>query len=82
MATRAHKCLLGSPQVHIQMCEKHDLTIDMICEDCEEFICSQCAKTAQKDNDWKTINIAGRELKKKTLNKVKDVKKKKRKKKV
>lgn len=66
---------LRSAQEHIPMCEKHDLTIDMTCEDCDEFICSQCAKTDHKDHDWKTIPTAGslrrRELKK-TLSKVKE----------
>ncbi|XP_052704030.1 uncharacterized protein LOC128180179 [Crassostrea angulata] len=71
---------LGYPQEHIPMCEKHDLNIDLTCEDCDEFICSQCAKSDHKDHDWKTIPTAGslrrRELKK-TLEKVKkeDVKK-------
>uniref|UniRef100_A0A8W8MUN2 B box-type domain-containing protein n=1 Tax=Magallana gigas TaxID=29159 RepID=A0A8W8MUN2_MAGGI len=61
-------------------CEKHDLRIDLTCEDCDEFICSQCAKTDHKDHDWTTIPTAGslkrRELRK-TLSKVKeeDVKK-------
>uniref|UniRef100_K1P1S7 Uncharacterized protein n=1 Tax=Magallana gigas TaxID=29159 RepID=K1P1S7_MAGGI len=62
-------------QEHIPMCIKHDLNIDMTCEDCDEFICSQCAKTDHKDHDWKTIHTAGslrrRELKK-TLSKVKE----------
>uniref|UniRef100_K1R4R3 Uncharacterized protein n=1 Tax=Magallana gigas TaxID=29159 RepID=K1R4R3_MAGGI len=75
MAAISSKYPLGSPQEHIPMCEKHDLTIDMTCEDCNEFICSQCAKTDHKDHDWKTIPTAGslrrRELKK-TLSKVKE----------
>uniref|UniRef100_A0A8W8MDG1 B box-type domain-containing protein n=1 Tax=Magallana gigas TaxID=29159 RepID=A0A8W8MDG1_MAGGI len=66
---------LRSAQEHIPMCIKHDLNIDMTCEDCDEFICSQCAKTDHKDHDWKTIPTAGslrrRELKK-TLSKVKE----------
>lgn len=40
----------------------------MICEDCNEFICSQCAKNRPQDHDWKTIPSEGslrrRELKK------------------
>ncbi|XP_052703520.1 uncharacterized protein LOC128179874 [Crassostrea angulata] len=66
---------LGSPQEHIPKCEKHDLIIDLTCEDCDEFICSQCARTDHKEHDWKTISTAGslrrRELKK-TLVKVKE----------
>nr|XP_034309489.1 uncharacterized protein LOC117683771 [Crassostrea gigas] len=61
-----------SAQEHIPMCIEHDLRIDMTCEDCDEFICSQCAKT---DHDCKTIPAGGslrrRELKK-TLSKVKE----------
>uniref|UniRef100_A0A8W8MGT2 B box-type domain-containing protein n=1 Tax=Magallana gigas TaxID=29159 RepID=A0A8W8MGT2_MAGGI len=75
MATISTIYPLGSPQEHTPMCEKHDLTLDMTCEDCDEFICSQCAKTDHKDHDWKTISTAGsqrrRELKK-TLGKVKE----------
>uniref|UniRef100_K1PTY3 Uncharacterized protein n=1 Tax=Magallana gigas TaxID=29159 RepID=K1PTY3_MAGGI len=59
MATIVPEYPLGSAQVHIQMCEKHDLRIDMTCEDCDEFICSQCAKTDHKDHDWNTIPTAG-----------------------
>ncbi|XP_065925641.1 uncharacterized protein [Magallana gigas] len=75
MAAISSKYPLGSPQEHIPMCEKHDLTIDMTCEDCNEFICSQCAKTDHKDHDWKTISTAGslrRRKLKKTLRRVKD----------
>ncbi|XP_052706609.1 uncharacterized protein LOC128182045 [Crassostrea angulata] len=75
MAAISSRYPLGSPQEHIPMCEKHDLTIDLSCEDCNEFICSQCAKTDHKDHDWKTIPTAGslrrRELKK-ILSKVKE----------
>ncbi|XP_052681368.1 uncharacterized protein LOC128162234 [Crassostrea angulata] len=64
-----------SAQEHIPMCIEHELNVDMTCEDCDEFICSQCAKTDHKDHDWKTIPTAGslrrRELKK-TLSKVKE----------
>ncbi|XP_052703772.1 uncharacterized protein LOC128180031 [Crassostrea angulata] len=80
MAAISSKYSFGSAQEHIPTCEKHDLRIDMTCEDCDEFICSECAKTDHKDHDWKTIPTAGslrrRELKK-TLNKIKeeDVKK-------
>ncbi|XP_052706278.1 uncharacterized protein LOC128181789 [Crassostrea angulata] len=75
MATRAPEYPLGSAQAHIPMCETHDLNIDITCEDCDEFICSQCAKTDHKDHDWKTIPTAGslrrRELKE-TLSRVKE----------
>uniref|UniRef100_A0A8W8IYZ2 B box-type domain-containing protein n=1 Tax=Magallana gigas TaxID=29159 RepID=A0A8W8IYZ2_MAGGI len=75
MAAISPKYQLGSPQEHIPACEKHNFRIDMTCEDCDEFICSQCAKTDHKDHDWKDISTAGNlrrgELKK-TLSKVKE----------
>ncbi|XP_062576216.1 uncharacterized protein LOC134238109 [Saccostrea cucullata] len=49
---------LGSPQEHIVMCESHDLPIDVICEECEEFICGDCAKTNHRDHNWKTLSTA------------------------
>ncbi|XP_052703774.1 uncharacterized protein LOC128180032 [Crassostrea angulata] len=75
MAAISSKYPLGSPQEHIPMCEKHSINIDITCEDCDEFICSQCAKTDHKDHDWKTIPTAGslrrRDLQK-TLGKIKE----------
>lgn len=66
---------LLSAQEHIPMCKKHSLIIDITCEDCDKFICWQCAKTDHRDHDWKTISTAGshkrRDLKK-TLGKVKE----------
>uniref|UniRef100_A0A8W8IGK9 B box-type domain-containing protein n=1 Tax=Magallana gigas TaxID=29159 RepID=A0A8W8IGK9_MAGGI len=47
----------------------------MICDDCDEFICSQCAKTDHKDHDWKTISAAGSQKRRnlnKTLTKLKE----------
>ena len=50
---------LGTPQEHVLMCEKHALMpIDVTCEDCEEFICSKCAKEDHKDHEWITISTA------------------------
>lgn len=70
----------GSAQKHIPICEKHDLTKDITCEDCGEFICSECARTYHKDHDLKTISEAGMQWRRElnvTLSKVKeeDVKK-------
>ena len=49
----------GTPQEPALMCQKHDLMpIDVTCEDCEEFICSKCAKEDHKDHDWITISSA------------------------
>ena len=45
MADKEEEYPLGTPQEHALMCEKHALVpIDITCEDCEEFICSKCAK--------------------------------------
>ncbi|XP_061179500.1 uncharacterized protein LOC133188133 [Saccostrea echinata] len=49
---------LGSPLAPIKMCKSHGLPIDLLCEDCEKFICSDCAKTDHRDHDWKTISTA------------------------
>ncbi|XP_062611658.1 uncharacterized protein LOC134273476 [Saccostrea cucullata] len=59
MAAGKPKYPLGSPQEHIEMYKTHDLPIDVICEDCDEFICGKCAKTDQRDHDWNTLpNVA------------------------
>ncbi|XP_062575307.1 uncharacterized protein LOC134237219 [Saccostrea cucullata] len=73
-ASDKQKYPLGSPQEHIKMCESHDLRIDMICEDCDEFICSKCAKTDHRDHSCNTIPKAAdlrRKGLQKCLNKVK-----------
>ncbi|XP_062569727.1 uncharacterized protein LOC134231778 [Saccostrea cucullata] len=56
--TTNKKYPLGSPQEHIIMCEAHDSPIDMVCEDCDEFICGDCANTDHKDHKWKTLTTA------------------------
>ncbi|XP_062616449.1 uncharacterized protein LOC134278149 [Saccostrea cucullata] len=61
MAENKPRYSLGSPLVHIKKCEIHDFSIDMICEDCDEFICANCAKTDHRDHDWKTLQTAATE---------------------
>ena len=59
MASKEDEYPLGTPQEHVLMCDKHKLMpIDVTCEDCEEFICSKCAKEDHKDHDWITISTA------------------------
>ncbi|XP_062602212.1 uncharacterized protein LOC134263865 [Saccostrea cucullata] len=58
MAASKPKFPLGSPQEHIVMCDTHDLPIDVICEDCAEFICGNCAKSNHRDHNWKTLTTA------------------------
>ncbi|XP_062570137.1 uncharacterized protein LOC134232206 [Saccostrea cucullata] len=58
MAASKPKYPLGSPQEHIEMCKTHDLPIDVICEDCDEFICGICAKTDHRDHEWSTLPTA------------------------
>ncbi|XP_061165883.1 uncharacterized protein LOC133174801 [Saccostrea echinata] len=54
---------LGSPLVHIKMCEIHEKTIDMIYEDCDEFICVGCALTDDREHDPKTLATAATQRK-------------------
>ncbi|XP_078337085.1 uncharacterized protein LOC144626601 [Crassostrea virginica] len=59
MTDKKEEYPLGTPQEHALICEKHDLMpIDVTCEDCEEFICSKCAKDDHKDHNWDTISTA------------------------
>ncbi|XP_062576218.1 uncharacterized protein LOC134238111 [Saccostrea cucullata] len=66
---------LGSPQEHIVMCETHDSPIDVICEDCDEFICGDCAKSDHRDHNWKTLTTAAIQMRRglfKFLKKIKE----------
>ena len=59
MAKNEEVYLLGTPQEHALICEKHySMPIDVICEDCEIFICSKCVKEDHKDHNWDTITSA------------------------
>lgn len=60
MATSSSRNQTGSHEEHIPMCKKHDITIDMICEDCGMLICSKCVKMDHMDHNWNTITISGR----------------------
>ncbi|XP_062600654.1 uncharacterized protein LOC134262296 [Saccostrea cucullata] len=75
MAASKPKYPLGSPQEHIEMCKTHDLPIDVICEDCDEFICATCAKTDHRDHEWNTLPTAANEMRRgllKFLTKIKE----------
>lgn len=39
------------------MCEKYFLRKDIICDDCDEFICKKCVKIDYMDYDWIIIFI-------------------------
>nr|XP_022345330.1 uncharacterized protein LOC111137919 [Crassostrea virginica] len=60
MAKGKEEYPLGTPQVHISLCEKHDLMpIDMMCEECYQFnICSQCVKEDHEDHKCSKIATA------------------------
>ncbi|XP_061178367.1 uncharacterized protein LOC133187009 [Saccostrea echinata] len=58
MASSKPKYPLGSPQEHTEMCKTHDLPIDVICDDFNEFICGKCIKTDHRDHDWNTVLAA------------------------
>ena len=59
MAEAKEEYILGTPQEHVSMCEKHHLMpIEIICEDCEKFICSKCVKEDHTDHNWNTTVTA------------------------
>ncbi|XP_062602919.1 uncharacterized protein LOC134264673 [Saccostrea cucullata] len=74
MAASKPKYPLGSPQEHIEMCKAHDLPIDVICEDCDEFICGKCAKTDHKEHEWSTISTAASQRRRGLLKLLKKIK--------
>lgn len=59
------------------MCKKHDITIDIICEDCGMLICFKCVEMDHMDHNWNTITISAslrrRELKEYLLKITKEV---------
>ncbi|XP_061184998.1 uncharacterized protein LOC133193013 [Saccostrea echinata] len=66
----------SSSLAHILICESHELPIDIICEDCDKFICAKCAKTYHRDHDWKTLPTAAAQRRRdlhKFLKKIKEV---------
>ncbi|XP_062572803.1 uncharacterized protein LOC134234772 [Saccostrea cucullata] len=73
-ANTTKKYPLGSPQEHIEMCGTHELPIDMICEDCDEFICGDCAKSNHRDHNWKTISTAATQRRRGLLKFLKKIK--------
>lgn len=58
MGTGEEKFSVETLQEHATICEKHELTIDLTCEDCEEFLCTKCIKEDHRIHDWKTISTA------------------------
>ncbi|XP_061178470.1 uncharacterized protein LOC133187129 [Saccostrea echinata] len=74
MADSKPKYPLGSPQEHIEMCKTHNLPIDVICEDCDEFICGKCAKTDHRDHEWNTLPTAATQRRRGLLNFLKKIK--------
>lgn len=65
MATSSLNDLPLSAQEHIPTCVEHNFIIDIICEDCDKFICKQCVKTDHKDHDWDTISTAANKRRRK-----------------
>ena len=59
MAEKGEEYPLETQQEHALMCEKHDLMpVDIICEDCDKFICSKCVKEDHKEHCWDTLSTA------------------------
>ncbi|XP_062597507.1 uncharacterized protein LOC134258921 [Saccostrea cucullata] len=78
MAASKPKYSGGSPQEHIQMCEKHkDFPVDMVCEDCEVFICSTCAKSDHNEHNWVTQGAAASQIRRGLLEYLKNIKEQK-----
>ncbi|XP_061165875.1 uncharacterized protein LOC133174793 [Saccostrea echinata] len=73
-ANTTKKYPLGSPQEQIKMCEIHGKTIDMICEDCDEFICVECAITGHREHDPKTLPTAATQRRRCLVNFLKKIK--------
>ncbi|XP_062609423.1 uncharacterized protein LOC134271193 [Saccostrea cucullata] len=73
-STPTKKYPLGSPQEHIKMCEIHEKTIDMVCEDCDEFICVECALTGHGGHDPKTLSTAATQRRRGLLKFLKKIK--------
>lgn len=77
MATSSSRNHTGSHEEHIPMCKKHDITIDIICEDCGMLICFKCVEMDHMDHNWNTITISAslrrRELKEYLLKITKEV---------
>ncbi|XP_062572149.1 tripartite motif-containing protein 75-like [Saccostrea cucullata] len=74
MAASKPKYPLGSPQEHKEMCKTHNLPIDVLCEDCDEFICGKCAKTDHKEHEWSTISTAASQRRRGLLKLLKKIK--------
>ncbi|XP_062599217.1 uncharacterized protein LOC134260684 [Saccostrea cucullata] len=75
MAASKPQYPLGSPKEHIKMCKTHDLPIDVICEDCDEFICGKCAKADHKEHEWSTIPTAASQRRRGLLNFLRKIRK-------
>ena len=76
MAEKEKEYPFGTPQEHALICEKHNsMPIDIICEDCEDFICSKCVKEDHKDHNWDTITSAATVKTRGLLNSLKKVEK-------
>jgi hypothetical protein len=67
----------GTPQEHIPTCDKHSELIDMFCEDCGEFVCTDCVKKDHKDHDWATIVKAASQRRRQLLGFIKTIKEEK-----
>ncbi|XP_061177733.1 uncharacterized protein LOC133186514 [Saccostrea echinata] len=55
MAVGKQEYTTWSPQEHSTTCDKHSYRIGIFCDDCDEFICSKCAKTDHKIHNWDTL---------------------------
>ncbi|XP_048753568.2 uncharacterized protein LOC125664803 [Ostrea edulis] len=77
MAESVPEQRLGTPQKHLPTCDKHSELIDIFCEDCDEFICTDCAKTDHKDHNWVTIVKAASQRRRQLFRFIQNIKGKK-----
>jgi hypothetical protein len=68
---------LGTPRIHLPTCDKHSELIDIFCEDCDKFLCTDCAKTDHKDHNWVTIVKAASQRRRQLFRFIKTIKEEK-----
>jgi hypothetical protein len=74
MAESTPEPRLGTPRIHIPTCDKHSELIDIFCEDCDKFVCTDCAKTDHKDHNWATVVKAASQRRRQLFKYIKTIK--------
>jgi hypothetical protein len=75
MAESKPRLRLGTPQKHLPTCGIHaSELIDIFCENCDTFICTDCAKTDHKDHNWVTVVKAASQRRRQLLRFIQTIK--------